>query len=392
LAEKPLAGLRVLELARILAGPWAGQLLADLGADVVKVERPGTGDDTRAWGPPFVAAPDGGNLSAAYFHATNRGKRSIAIDMDSADGQATIRDLARHADVVIENFKVGGLARYRLDHAALSAINPRLITCSITGFGQSGPYAARAGYDFVVQAMGGIMHLTGDPGSEPQKAGVATADVFTGVYATVAILAALRQRDSTGIGAHLDLALFDVQVGVLANQAMNYLVSGRSPQRMGNMHPNIVPYQVFPVQDGHIVVATGNDGQFVRFVNLLGASDLATDPRFLGNAARVAHRQVLVPILTGLTMDFTMAGLLGALEAAGIPAGPINDLQAVFSDPHILARGMEVSFPDEHASGGAIPGVRTPILMDGQPLVAPRASPGLDADRADILRDPAWNT
>ena len=392
LAEKPLAGLRVLELARILAGPWAGQLLADLGADVVKVERPGTGDDTRAWGPPFVPAADGGNLSAAYFHATNRGKRSIAIDMESTDGQAMIRGLARHADVVIENFKVGGLARYGLDHAALCAVNRRLITCSITGFGQSGPYASRAGYDFVVQAMGGIMHLTGDPEGQPQKSGVATADVFTGVYATVAIIAALRQRDSTGLGVHLDMALFDVQVGVLANQAMNYLVSGRSPQRMGNRHPNIVPYQLFPVQDGYIVVATGNDGQFGRFVTLLGAPGLASDPRFLGNADRVANRQTLVPILTGLTMDFTMAGLLGALEAAGIPAGPINDLQGVFSDPQIIARGMEVSLADEQARGGAIPGVRTPILMDGEPLVAARASPGLDADRADILSDPSWNS
>ena len=391
MAERPLAGLRVLELARILAGPWAGQMLADLGADVVKVERPGTGDDTRAWGPPFVPAEDGGDLSAAYFHATNRGKRSIAIDMEDPGGQEMIRGLARHADVVIENFKVGGLARYGLDHAALSAINPRLITCSITGFGQSGPYAARAGYDFVVQAMGGFMHLTGDPEGEPQKCGVATADLFTGVYAAVAILAALRQRDSTGVGAHLDMALFDVQVGVLANQAMNYLVSGRSPKRMGNVHPNIVPYQVFPVQDGHIVVATGNDGQFVRFVTLLGAPDLATDPRFLGNAARVAHRQTLVPILTGLTLDFTMAGLLGALDDAGIPAGPINDLQAVFSDPHMVARGMEISVPDAHARGGFVPGVRMPILMDGQPLVSPRASPRLDADRADILSAAGWN-
>lgn len=386
----PLSGLRVLELARILAGPWAGQLLADLGADVVKVERPGSGDDTRAWGPPFVPAVDGGDLSSAYFHATNRGKRSVAIDMEAPEGQALIRGLAAHADVVIENFKVGGLAKYGLDHANLAAVNPRLITCSITGFGQTGPYASRAGYDFVVQAMGGIMHLTGQPDGEPQKSGVATADLFTGLYATVAILAALRRRDSTGLGGHVDMALLDVQAGVLANQAMNYLVSGQSPRRMGNAHPNIVPYQVFPVADGYIVVATGNDAQFRRFAEVLGAPSLAADPRYVDNAARVANRPSLIPALTEMTLRFSMNGLLAALEAAGVPAGPINDLQGVFNDPQIVARGMVAAVPAPRAMGGSIPAVRAPILVDGQPVIAPRASPALDADRESVLNDPAW--
>jgi crotonobetainyl-CoA:carnitine CoA-transferase CaiB-like acyl-CoA transferase len=386
-AAAPLAGVRVLELARILAGPWAGQLLADLGADVVKVERPGSGDDTRAWGPPFVPAADGGDLSAAYFHAANRGKRSIAIDMETADGQALIRRLAVRADVVIENFKVGGLARYGLDHAALSALNPRLITCSITGFGQTGPYASRPGYDFVVQAMGGFMHITGDAEGEPQKAGLATADLFTGVYAAVAILAALRRRDETGLGAHLDMALLDVQTGVLANQAMNYFVSGRSPRRMGNAHPNLVPYQVFPTNDGYMVVATGNDAQFIRFAGILGAGDLAADPRYADNAGRVANRHLLVPALTALTMRFTMADLLAALERAGVPAGPINDLHGVFTDPHIAARGMVHHIAEPRAAGGTIPGLRSPILIDGLPMMAALASPALDGDRASILQE-----
>ena len=388
--DPPLLNLRVLELARILAGPWAGQLLADLGADVIKVERPVEGDDTRAWGPPFVPAADGGHLSAAYFHSANRGKRSIAIDMATPEGQAMIRSLASHADVVIENFKVGGLARYGLDHASLSAVNPRLITCSITGFGQTGPYASRAGYDYVVQAMGGIMHLTGEADGEPQKAGVATADLFTGVYSTVAILAALRRRDATGVGAHIDMALLDVQAGVLANQAMNYLVTGRSPKRMGNAHPNLVPYQVFPASDGYVVVATGNDSQFRRFALLLDAPHLAADPRFADNAGRVADRAVLVPALSALTITRTMAELLAGLEAAGVPAGPINDLAGVFKDPQVIARGMVARVPAAEAQGGTLPAVRAPILMDGQPLMAARASPGLDADRDAILADPAW--
>ena len=390
--DSPLSGLRVLELARILAGPWAGQLLADLGADVVKVERPVEGDDTRAWGPPFVPAADGGHLSAAYFYSTNRGKRSIAIDMAATEGQAMIRALASRADVVIENFKVGGLARYGLDHASLSAVNPRLITCSITGFGQTGPYASRAGYDYVVQAMGGIMHLTGEADGEPQKGGVATADLFTGVYSTVAILAALRRRDATGIGAHIDMALLDVQAGVLANQAMNYLVTGRSPKRMGNAHPNLVPYQVFPASDGYVVVATGNDSQFRRFAILLDAPHLAADPRFSDNARRVADRAILVPALSALTITRTIAELLTGLETAGVPAGPINDLEGVFKDPQIIARGMVATVPAPQAQGGILRAVRAPILMDGEPLMAARPPPDLDADRASILADPAWTT
>ena len=388
--EKPLAGIKVLELARILAGPWAGQLLADLGADVVKVERPGTGDDTRGWGPPFVPAEDGGDLSAVYFHSANRGKRSIAIDMETPDGQALIRRLAAHADIVIENFKVGGLARYGLDHASLMALNPRLIVCSITGFGQTGPYAHRAGYDFVVQGMGGIMHLTGDPDGEPQKTGVAYADLFTGVYSTVGILAALRRRDATGVGAHLDMALLDVQAGVLGNQAMNYLVSGRASQRLGNAHPTIVPYQVFPVADGHIVVAAGNDGQFARFAASLGDAALAADPRFRTNAGRVENRSVLVPLLSALTILHDAASLLRMLETAGVPAGPINDLAGVFSDPQIVARGMVTPLAAPEAKGGTIPGLRTPILMDGAVLMADGPSPRLDAHNSEVLADVSW--
>lgn len=390
MTEKPLTGIRILELARILAGPWAGQLLADLGADVVKVERPGTGDDTRGWGPPFMPAEDGGDLSAVYFHSANRGKRSIAIDMDTADGQALIRRLALHADVVIENFKTGGLVQYGLDAASLRAADPRLIVCSITGFGQTGPYRHRAGYDFVVQGMGGIMHLTGEEDGEPQKTGVAYADLFTGVYSTVAILAALRRRDATGLGAHIDMALLDVQAGVLGNQAMNYLVTGRASQRLGNAHPTIVPYQVFPTEDGHIVVAAGNDGQFARFAGVLGEASMADDARFRTNAGRVTHRALLVPALTAVTMRFATAALLQALEAAGVPAGPINDLAGVFSDPQVVARGMVTQGSAPLAKGGTLPVLRAPILMDGAPLIAERVSPGLDEHRAEVLADPGW--
>jgi crotonobetainyl-CoA:carnitine CoA-transferase CaiB-like acyl-CoA transferase len=354
------------------------------------VERPGSGDDTRGWGPPFVPAADGGHLSAAYFHSANRGKRSIAIDIDTQDGQALVRRLAAHADVVIENYKVGGLARYGLDHASLRAVNPRLVTCSITGFGQTGPYAARAGYDFVVQGLGGFMYLTGDPDGEPQKAGVATADLFTGLYGVVAILAALRRRDRTGQGAHLDLALLDVQTAMLSNQAMGWLVTGQPPPRMGNAHATIVPYQVFPTADGHIVVAAGNDGQFARLAAVLGAPDLARDERFRTNPGRVTHRATLVPALTALTLTFHAASLLAALEAQGVPAGPINDIAGVFADPQVQARGMACRVPAPDAAGGSVAAVRAPILLDGAPVMAATASPALDADRAGILGDPAW--
>jgi crotonobetainyl-CoA:carnitine CoA-transferase CaiB-like acyl-CoA transferase len=388
--RKPLQGLRVLELARILAGPWVGQTLADLGADVVKVERPGGGDDTRTWGPPFIEGVDGGHLSAAYFHACNRGKRSIAVDFETPEGQAVVRRLASHADVLIENFKVGGLVKYGLDFESLRAVNPRLVYCSITGFGQTGPYAARAGYDFMIQGMGGIMDLTGSPDGEPQKTGVAFADIFTGLYGVIGIQAALRRRDMTGEGGHVDMALLDTQVGVLANQAMNYLASGAAPRRMGNAHPNIVPYQVFPVSDGHVIVAVGNDGQYGRFVRVLGAPELATDARFAGNADRVRHRETLVPLLTALTLRTTRASLLAALEREGVPAGPINSVADVFADPQVLARGLRLDLPSEAAAGGAIPSVRSPIVLDGNPLTADRPSPRLGEHGDEVLSDPAW--
>jgi crotonobetainyl-CoA:carnitine CoA-transferase CaiB-like acyl-CoA transferase len=387
---KPLEGLKVLELARILAGPWVGQMLADLGADVVKVERPGAGDDTRGWGPPFVEAADGGDLSAAYFHSCNRGKRSIAVDFETPEGQELVRKLSMHADVVIENFKVGGLKKYGLDYESLKKVNPRLVYCSITGFGQDGPYASRAGYDFMIQGMGGIMDLTGDPAGEPQKIGVAYVDIFTGVYSVVGILAALRQRDATGEGAHLDMALLDVQTSVLANQAMNYLASGKSPRRMGNAHPNIVPYQVFPVADGHVIVAVGNDGQFARFVSVLGQPELAQDERFSSNAGRVGRRAELVPILTELTLKTTRDALLSALEKQGVPAGPINTVADVFADPQVIARGMRIDLPSPEAKGGAIPSVRSPVVMNGKPMAADRPSPRLGEHTDEVLSDPSW--
>jgi crotonobetainyl-CoA:carnitine CoA-transferase CaiB-like acyl-CoA transferase len=358
--DRPLAGLKVVELARILAGPWAGQLLADLGAEVIKVERPGTGDDTRSWGPPF--AEDG---SAAYFHGCNRGKTSVAIDLDSAAGQDQVRALVREADVLIENFKVGGLARYGLDYGALSEVNPRLIYCSITGFGQDGPYAARPGYDFMIQGMGGMMDLTGASDGEPMRAGVAIADLFTGLYASNAILAALRGRDATGTGCHIDMALLDVQVAVLANQAMNYLIGGEVPHRLGNAHPNIAPYQVFAVADGHVIVAVGNDAQFLRLLALLG---LAEDPQFATNAARVRNRAALDALLAPVIAQRHRDELLAAFAATGIPAGPINDLAQVFADPQVVSRGMIIE-------PGGIAGVASPIVIDGKRQIADAPSP-----------------
>jgi crotonobetainyl-CoA:carnitine CoA-transferase CaiB-like acyl-CoA transferase len=361
--DKPLAGLKVVELARILAGPWAGQLLADLGAEVIKVERPGGGDDTRAWGPPFAA--DG---SAAYFHGCNRGKSSVAIDLATAGGQQRVRALAADADVLIENFKVGGLGRYGLDFASLAKLNPRLIYCSITGFGQDGPYAARPGYDFMIQGMGGMMDLTGDPDGEPMRAGVAVADLFTGLYASSAILAALRGRDATGTGCHIDMALLDVQVAMLANQAMNYLIGGEAPRRLGNAHPNIAPYQTFAVADGHVIVAVGNDGQFARLCSLLGVE---ADARFATNAGRVGHRNALTALLSP-TIGLRRGGeLLAALAAAGIPAGPINDVVQVFADPQVIARGMRIH-------PGGVPGIASPIVIDGTRQVADGPSPATE--------------
>ena len=363
--DRPLAGLKVVELARILAGPWAGQLLADLGAEVVKIERLGSGDDTRAWGPPF--APDG---SAAYFHACNRGKTSVVLDLESRADQAEVIALARDADVLIENFRVGGLAKYGLDYSSLSGVNPRLVYCSVTGFGQDGPYAARAGYDFIIQGMGGIMDLTGDPAGEPQKTGVAFADIFTGLYAATAILAALRGRDSTGTGCHIDLALLDTQVAVLANQAMNYLVSGEAPHRLGNAHPNIAPYQTFAVADGHVIVAVGNDAQFRRLCALLGAPELGEDVRFSTNAHRIRERQTLTAALASLIAQRQRDELLAALAAAGIPAGPINDVAQVFADPQVMARGLRIERE-------GIPGLASPIVIDGRRQVSDLPAPTL---------------
>ena len=385
----PLAGIRILELARILAGPWAGQTLADLGADVVKVESPG-GDDTRNWGPPFVAAADGGDLSAAYFHACNRGKRSIVADFSTPEGRALVEKLAASADVVIENFKRGGLAKYGLDHAALAKINPRIIYCSITGFGQDGPYASRAGYDFLIQGMAGAMSITGDPDGQPTKTGYAVADLFSGLYATIGILAALRSREETGKGAWIDCALMDVQVGVLANQALNYLVSGVAPTRLGNAHPNVVPYEVFPVTDGHIIIAVGNDGQFRRLCAALGDAALGDDPAFAGNALRVAHRAVLIPRITGLTLNFSRDDLLAKLETAQVPAGPINTIADVFDDAQVKHRAMRLDLPAPRAAGGTIPGVRTPLTIDGVGMAHGRPSPGIGEHSAEILADPAW--
>jgi len=383
----PLAGLRVLELARILAGPWAGQILADLGADVIKVERRGAGDDTRSWGPPFVPAADGGHLGAAYFHGTNRGKRSIELDYDSEADRRIVKKLVARSDVLLENFKVGGLAKFGLDYASLAPDNPRLIYCSVTGFGQNGPYAPRAGYDLMAQGMGGMMDLTGNPDGEPLRVGVPVSDLFTGVYSAVGILAALARREKTGRGGYLDMALVDSTVAVLANQALNYLVSDKVPHRMGNAHPNITPYQVFPVADGHIIIASGNDGQFAKLCAVLGEPSLAKEPDYIDNKSRLAHRAALIGRLCALTAKMSRGALLEKLEAAGVPAGPINDLAQVFSDPQVIHRGMMVEPPSAAAEGGKIPGVRTPIMLDGAPTAAERASPRLGEHTAEILRE-----
>jgi crotonobetainyl-CoA:carnitine CoA-transferase CaiB-like acyl-CoA transferase len=376
----PLAGLKVVELARILAGPWAGQVLADLGAEVIKVESP-EGDDTRRWGPPFVERE--GDRSAAYFHGCNRGKKSVAADFRAPEGQALVRELVAGADVVIENFKVGGLAKYGLDYPSLAALNPRLIYCSITGFGQDGPYAHRAGYDFIIQGMSGLMSITGEPEGQPQKVGVAVTDIFTGLYAATAILAALHQRHATGRGQQIDMALLDVATAITANQAMNYLTTGQAPHRMGNAHPNLAPYQVFDCADGHIIIAVGNDAQFGRLCRLLGLPDLAEAPDFASNADRVENRAALTARLTEATRRFRKAELLAACEAEGVPAGPINDLAEVFADPQIVHRGL-VAVRD------SVPGVRTPIVFSGAELALDHAAPKRDehgpAIRAQLRR------
>ncbi|NVO26259.1 CoA transferase [Donghicola sp. C2-DW-16] len=365
----PLAGVKVVELARILAGPWAGQLLADFGAEVIKVESP-EGDDTRNWGPPFIERE--GDRSAAYFHCCNRGKQSLIADFRTPEGQETVRKLVAEADVLIENFKVGGLQKYGLDYDSLRHVNPRLVYCSITGFGQTGPYANRAGYDYIIQGMSGLMSVTGDPEGQPMKVGVAVTDIFTGLYASNAILAALYQRDRTGQGQHLDLALFDVAVGVMANQAMNYLATGQSPTRLGNAHPNLAPYQVFACADGHLIIAVGNDGQFQRFCTLLGAEELGSDPRFITNPERVANRSALDGGLSGLVAKWLKTDLLAACEAHGVPAGPINTMAEVFADPQVIARGMKIT-PE------GVPGVRTPVNFSGADLSLDKPAPKLPA-------------
>ncbi len=385
MADAPLKGVRVVELARILAGPWAGQLLADLGADVIKVEKPGAGDDTRHWGPPFVEGADGANLSAAYYHSTNRGKRSIAIDIATPEGAETVRQLAASADVLIENFKVGGLKKYGLDHASLSALNPRLVYCSITGFGQTGPYAPRAGYDFIIQAMSGMMSITGEAGREPQKAGVAISDLFTGLYSVIAIQAALRHAEKTGQGQWIDMSLFDTMSGVLGNQNLNYLVSGVAPVQMGNAHMNIAPYEVFPVADGHIIIAVGNDGQFERLCRLLNAENLAADDAFTTNPDRVANRDRLRAQLIEYLADWKRADILAACDANHVPAGPINSIADMFADPQIVARGLRMDIAD--AAGTELPAVRAPILLPETPLTYDRPPPRLGEHTEEVLAE-----
>ena len=366
----PLHGIKVVELARILAGPWAGQTLADLGAEVIKVEAP-EGDDTRRWGPPFIDRD--GDHSAAYFYATNRGKSSVTCDFRTAEGQAMVRALIADADVLIENFKVGGLAKYGLDYDSLRLVNPRLIYCSITGFGQTGPYAHRAGYDFIIQGMSGMMSVTGDPAGQPQKVGVAVTDIFTGVYSATAILAALVQRGRTGQGQHIDMALLDVATSVMANQAMNYLSTSKAPGMMGNAHLNLAPYAVFDCADGWIILATGNDAQYRRLCGVLGVPDMALDTAFLTNADRIANRVVMTARLTEATLRFSKSALLAACEATGVPAGPINDLAEVFADPQVIARGMQIA-PD------GVPGVRSPMIFSAADLALDRTAPVLGQD------------
>ncbi|MBW9115474.1 CoA transferase [Rhizobium cauense] len=383
--KPPLSGIRVIELARVLAGPWAGQMLADLGADVIKVENPDGGDDTRHWGPPFVEGVDGENLSAAYYHAANRGKRSITADLKREEDQALVRRLIATADVVIENFKLGGLVKYGLDYESLKKINPKLVYCSITGFGQNGPYAALAGYDYIVQGMSGFMSITGEPDGQPMKAGVAIADIFTGIYAVAAIEAALIHAQRTGEGQLVDMALLDVQSAVLANQNMNYLTSGRAPSRLGNAHPNISPYEVVPAADGYLILAVGNDGQFRRLCAILGLEGIADDPRFSTNKERVANRDEVRRLVSTEALKWKKADLLRACEANAVPAGAINTIEEMFEDPQIQARGLRVDLAD--AKGTVIPGVRTPVVLSQTPLRYERPSPRLGEHQEEVLAE-----
>ena len=380
-----LAGIRVLDLSRVLAGPWSSQILADYGADVIKVERPEVGDDTRTWGPPWWG--DAADRMSAYYLSTNRGKRSIAIDIATPEGVALVRQLAAEADVLLENYKVGQLAKYGLDYASMSALNPRLVYCSVTGYGQTGPMAGAAGYDFAIQATGGLMSVTGEkdgtPGSQPQKVGVAVADLFTGLYATTAILAVLIERDRTGRGRHIDAALLDVQVAMLANQASNFLVGGLVPKRMGNAHMNVVPYQVFATQDGHLVLAVGNDGQFARFCELAGDVALARDERYLTNAGRITHRDTLIPVLAVWMLQRTTQDWIDLLEPNAVPCAPILTLPGVFQHPQVVARG--VLSPMEVGADRPMPLVANPMRFDGQRAIADQPPPALDA-QGDAIR------
>ncbi len=385
---RALDDILVLDLSRVLAGPWATQNLADLGADVIKVEKPGEGDDTRRWGPPFLTDPETGQpADAAYYLAANRGKRSITVDMATPEGQAIIRDLAAKADVLVENYKFGGLRKYGLDYAALAALNPRLIYCSITGFGQTGPYAPRAGYDFLIQGMGGLMSITGErddlPGGGPQKAGVALADVMTGLYSTIAILGALHQRGRSGRGQHLDMALLDVQVGTLANQAMFYLVGGEAPKRIGNGHATVVPYQSFPTADGHVIIAVGNDSQFGRLVAELGHPEWASDERFATPGARVVNRDLLIPLIIAETSKRSMADLIAAMEKRGVPCGPINTVDKVFNDPHVQARQLRRDVP--HTQQGSVPSVASPLRLSDSPVSYEHGPPLLGEHTDQVL-------
>ena len=391
----PLTHIKVLDLSRVLAGPWCGQLLADLGAEVTKIERPagadgsGGGDDTRTWGPPYLKDGAGRDTSeAAYFLSANRGKQSVTLDISKPEGQEVIRRLAQRSDVVLENYKTGQLKKYGLDYASLSAKNPGLIYCSVTGFGQTGPYAHRAGYDYIIQGMGGLMSITGErddlPGGGPQKVGVAVADLMTGMYAGVAVLAALAGRNRTGLGQYIDMALLDVQVAMLANMNMNYLTSGDSPQRAGNAHQNLVPYQVFECADGHVIIGTGNDSQYTRFCEAGDRPELATDPRFSSNPQRVRNRALLIPLLAAMVKQKTRETWIGELEARGVPCGPINSVAEAFANPQVVARGMRIDLP--HPVAGTIPMVRNPILFSGTPLEYAAAPPMLGQHTEPVLR------
>jgi crotonobetainyl-CoA:carnitine CoA-transferase CaiB-like acyl-CoA transferase len=381
----PLTGLRVLDLTRVLAGPWATQMLADFGAEVIKIEKPGAGDDTRGWGPPFLTNADGTQGDAAYFQSANRGKWSVCIDMSVAEGQKLIRDLAAKSDIVIENFKVGGLAKYGLDYDALRKVNPRLIYCSITGFGQDGPFANRAGYDFMIQGMAGVMSITGEKDGSPMKMGVAFSDVFAGLHAVIGIQAALFHREKTGEGQHIDISLLDSQVAVLANQALNYLVGGKVPGRLGNAHPNIVPYQTFETNDGHIIMAVGNDRQYAEYCTIIGASHLANDEKYKTNRGRVENRDTLIPLLQPFMKARTTAQWVEAFEAASVPCGPINTIDQVFSNPQVLARGMQIGLTRD--DGIQVPGVANPIVFSETPLDYDKPSPRLGDGTEQILKN-----